>query len=565
MRHRAVFTLLAPLLAPMAVLCQTNLQFQDGAAGQNPPGWFVMDGKGAGYAATRQSAGCHGSSWCAVLAAPAAATADSFGTLMQSFAALPFHGQTVRLRAWVRLEKKAPGDRAQMLVHVGRPDLLPGFVDNMANRPIVTEEWGQYEIRGEVAADAENIQIGLTMYGSGRAWISGVEFGPVTNDAPGFSLDAARDAIQKQYVRMDAAFSHGDVKEISAILLPGAQMGVGTIREPLLPAIQAEIAKGQKRTARTAVISVRLDGDEAIVMVRRESEDPLTDVARKVVTSHRDTWVQSDGGWRWQESIEVSYHWVLPPTAAEVARPVVAELKTRAVPVSDTSALTPFGIAVGDARVVALGAAARGVREFAQWKQRLVEYLAGQMYFTDLMADPGDAEATALAERLHLRFSSWKADTPAALANAVARVAVGNAKVVLWTDNSHARVSALRDKFGRKLYAVGFAFDRGQVRAVGVENGESRGLGWYNALASPAGSGDAVLNAAGIPQFFLNIAKLPFGGALAQWLGDVHLFHDLGAYWVLDDPDASLQPVALSPAYDGLYYFEEVHSADSRP
>jgi hypothetical protein len=85
-------------------------------------------------------------------------------------------------------------------------------------------------------------------------------------------------------------------------------------------------------------------------------------------------------------------------------------------------------------------------------------------------------------------------------------------------------------------------------------------MGVHTAQASPEGAGDAVLSAAGIPQFFLNIAKLPPGGALARWLGGLHLFHDLGAYWVLDDPDASLQPEELSSCYDGLYYVEEVHS-----
>jgi erythromycin esterase-like protein len=132
------------------------------------------------------------------------------------------------------------------------------------------------------------------------------------------------------------------------------------------------------------------------------------------------------------------------------------------------------------------------------------------------------------------------------------------AKTVLWTDNAHAR--DLREKFGRKVYAAGFAFHRGEVRAVGVDSGESRGLNVYAAQASPEGSGDAVLSAAGLPQFFLQMAGLPGGGALARWLADAHLFHDLGAYWVLDDPDASLQPLELSKCYDGLFFVEEVHA-----
>jgi len=242
---------------------------------------------------------------------------------------------------------------------------------------------------------------------------------------------------------------------------------------------------------------------------------------------------------------------------------VIAELKTRAVPAGGDDELAAFGAAVGDARIVALGEAAHGTREFAEIKQRLVEYLVAQKGFKELVGDPNDAQMTGLAERLGIHLSSYKVDTPDVVANHFWHIFDGDpgAKAIFWTDNAHARDPQLREKFGRKLYAVGFAFDRGEVRAVGVEKGESKGLGLYTAQASPEGSGDAVLNAAGIPMFFLNMAKLPPGGALARWLAEMHLFHDLGAYWVLDDTDASLQPEQLGYCYDGLYYVEEVISA----
>ena len=544
------------LLLPALAVGQTNLNFQNGRAGELPPGWFVLDAaKGPGFSASWQHDGCRAAAPCAVLSAPAAATAGISGTLMESFAALPFRGQQVRLRAWIRLEKKSPSDRAQMLLHVGRPGLQEGFTDNMADRPVVTEEWGQYEIRGEVVSDAETIQIGLTLHGAGRVWMSEVEFSTVTSETAGPQLNAACDAIQRQYQRMDAAFMRGDANEIAAVLMPGAQMGVGTVREPLLPAIRAEIGKGSMLTAKTEVASVRLDGDEAIAMVRREAHDQGNS-SRSVVTSHRDTWIQTSNGWRWRESIEVSYHWVLPATSADAAGPVVADLKTRAVPLAASDDLAAFGAAVSDARIVALGEGARGTREFSQWKQRLVEYLVAQKGFK-VLAGVKDAELQALADRLHVEFVPLDDVTADSVAHSAK---LADAKVVLWTDNSHARDAHLRDKFGRKLYVVGFGFDRGQVRAVGVEKGESRGLGVYAAPPSPVGSGDAVLSAAGIPQFFLNLAKLPAGSPLARWLAEMHLFHDMGGFWVLDDPDASLQPEELGLSYDGLFFVEEVHA-----
>ncbi|HUB82038.1 MAG TPA: erythromycin esterase family protein [Bryobacteraceae bacterium] len=548
MRRIAPLALLIPVLG----LGQINLDLKQGRAGEVPPGWFVMDPTFRGFTASWEHEGCHGQSPCATLSAPATAVADSLGTLMQSFAAMPFRGQTVQLRGWVRMEKKAPGGHAQMLLHVSRPDFQQGFADTMADRPIVSGEWAQYEIEGYVAQDAQTIQIGFSVYGTGRAWIGGIEFGPAAARTSGPAVDAARADIAKQYARMDAAFVRGDGNEIAAVLMPGAQMGVGTIREPLLPAIQGEIAKGEKLTTRTEISSLRLDGDEAIAMVRREAQDPQSGGKRSVITSHRDTWIRASDGWRWRESIEVSYHWVLPPTLAEAARPVIAELKTRAVPAGGDGELAAFGAAVGDARIVVLGEAAHGTREFAEIKQRLVDYLFAHKGFTILAAArDGDAPPRA-------GFMALDEVTPAVLAH-LAGVDHPQAKIVLWTDNTHARDPQLREKFGRKLYAVGFAFDRGEIRAVGVEKGESKGLNTYTAQASPEGSGDAVLSGAAMPQFFLNMAKLP-GGALARWLADLHLFHDLGAYWVLDDPDASLQPEPLSACYDGLYFVEEIHS-----
>jgi hypothetical protein len=546
------------MLLPVLGLGQVNLNFQQGRPGEVPLGWFVQDPTGRGFTASWQHDGCRGALPCATLSAAADSPADSFGTLMQSFAALPFHGLPVRLRAWIRLKKNTPTDHAQMLLHVARPNFQQGFADNMANRPIVSEEWAQYEIQGDVAPDAQTIQIGLSVYGSGRAWIGGIEFSPVTAEVSGPAVDAAREVIAKQYARMDAAFVRGDGNEIAAVLMPGAQMGVGTIREPLLPAIQAEIAKGEKLTTRTEVTSLRLDGDEAIVMVRREAQDPQSDGTRSVITSHRDTWIRASEGWRWRESIEVSYHWMLPPTSADAARPVVAELKTRAVPAAGDDELAAFGAAVGEARIVVLGEAAHGTREFAQVKWRLLEYLCTHKGFT-ILAAAKDVDLPPVSGRVYWEFVGLDAVTPERVSD-LANVDHPQAKIVLWTDNTHARDPQLRDKFGRKLYAVGFAFDRGEMRAVGVEKGESKGLGTYTTQASPGGSGDAVLKAAGIPRFFLNMAKLPPAGALARWLAEMHLFHDLGAYWVLDDPDASLQPEQLGLSYDGLYYVEEVHS-----
>ena len=62
-----------------------------------------------------------------------------------------------------------------------------------------------------------------------------------------------------------------------------------------------------------------------------------------------------------------------------------------------------------------------------------------------------------------------------------------------------------------------------------------------------------------MPAFFLDMATLPASGVLGRWLTEAHLFHDLGAYWIEQDADASLQPAQMRKRYDGLFFVEELH------
>jgi len=575
-------------LLPAGLAAQTNLQFEQGDALTSPPGWFVLDAiDDVEYLAAWQ-ANCRGDAPCAVLAGPAAATPENLGNLLQDFDAAPFRGKKVKLRAWIKIEAGALGDKAHMLLQVNRPKAQIGFLDYMEKRPIVSSEWKRYEIRGVVDPDAESIRIGVALYGRGRVSVSGVEF---AEDAiTPAQVAEARERIQKQYALLDSAFTRGDKDTIAKVVLPDAQMGVGSIREPLLPAIQGEMQKGVKLTARTKLMSAQLDdAGAAVVTVEREAADPTPGGKRHVVTIHRDTWNQVDDVWRWKESIELAYRWVLPPTSPAVARAVAAEIKAHAKPLQtgqpgeEWGNLEAFGTAVGESRIVALGEAARGTREFTGLKLRLVQFLVKNKGFTVLVAtNPDDAKGAAewlsanAPKAAFVAFDSSDAQDMANRFSNLIDTTYPKAKVILWTDNGHARFGDemaagkgmgewLRERYGRNFYAAGFAFLHGEVRAVGVDNGDSKGLGMWTVPPSPEGSGDAVLSAAGMPSFFLDVATLPGAGTLARWLTDAHLFHDLGAYWVVQDPDAALQPAEVRKRYDGLFFVEELHGAPGLP
>lgn len=159
-----------------------NLDFRAGETGQVPPGWFVPPVlKTAGFSAELRREGCRSAIGCAVVTVPPAPPATGFGNLMQTFSAAQYRGATVRVRAWVRLEAASPGDQARLWFRVDRPGRLPGFFDNMQDRPVTSADWQLCEIVGPVAADALVLNLGVTSHGHGRPWVDTVSLDIVDN------------------------------------------------------------------------------------------------------------------------------------------------------------------------------------------------------------------------------------------------------------------------------------------------------------------------------------------------------------------------------------------------
>jgi C-terminal processing protease CtpA/Prc len=94
---------------------------------------------------------------------------------MQVFDAAAYRGKRVAYTAWVRVDgadrRGNSGARAQLWMRVdlapevagGQP--RPGFFDNMHDRPIQSDQWAEYRVVGDVAADAQAISIGLLLMG----------------------------------------------------------------------------------------------------------------------------------------------------------------------------------------------------------------------------------------------------------------------------------------------------------------------------------------------------------------------------------------------------------------
>lgn len=97
--------------------------------------------------------------------------ATNFGPIVQRVDATPYRGQQIRLTAALRTTVDRSGNRAHLWLRVDRPQGKTGFFDNMSDRPVTSETWDTYQIKGPVAEDAEHILLGAFLYGEGQAWV----------------------------------------------------------------------------------------------------------------------------------------------------------------------------------------------------------------------------------------------------------------------------------------------------------------------------------------------------------------------------------------------------------
>ena len=188
-------------LNPVAGGVVANPSFEQGQLGEMPERWIVPKAiKGYRIVITDQQP--FDGNQCAVVER-GEIDAAPFGNLMQRIDATPFRGQRIRYRAAVRAEVAQQRGSAHLWLRVDRPreqgQPVVGFFDNMFNRPIVEPDWTYFEIVGDIADDAEFINIGMYFKGRGRAWLDDISLETVEGDPEvtgrdlgkrGMSLDA---------------------------------------------------------------------------------------------------------------------------------------------------------------------------------------------------------------------------------------------------------------------------------------------------------------------------------------------------------------------------------------
>jgi len=157
-----------------------NLDFESGAPGEVPPGWISPTVK-YGYTGALSAEKPKQGKQSVRLSGPAAGAEGGragFGNLMQTIDATAYRGKRLRFRAAVRVEGE--NATAALWMRVDRAAKQRGFFDNMGDRPIASAEW-RYEISGDIAVDAETLNVGMMLQQEGKAWLDDVTIEIVPN------------------------------------------------------------------------------------------------------------------------------------------------------------------------------------------------------------------------------------------------------------------------------------------------------------------------------------------------------------------------------------------------
>jgi hypothetical protein len=101
---------------------------------------------------------------------------EPYGMIYQPLDAAPYRGKTVRFAAWIRSENAA-GNRFGKGAGLHLQTLRRGFPLDVAsmrrNAVHGTTDWTRYEVVLAVGSEADQIEVGMNLFGPGIAWIDG--------------------------------------------------------------------------------------------------------------------------------------------------------------------------------------------------------------------------------------------------------------------------------------------------------------------------------------------------------------------------------------------------------
>ncbi|MCA9728472.1 MAG: erythromycin esterase family protein, partial [Candidatus Eisenbacteria bacterium] len=390
--------------------------------GDPPDGWFLG---GEGYDAGVDHEIKHSGRRSVRLAFR---EGTGFGVATASFPADSARGRSLHLSGYLKTEGIGRG-WAGLWMRVDGPD-GPLQFDNMQRRGVTgTTDWIRYDVELPVAEEATNINFGALLAGDGTVWIDdlALEVGkappaPTMITIDGVVLDGTRTPIPGALVALIAPESrHADAWTLSdaegrfEMEVVSHEYGVTATAEGLTAAYLGPRAfeQGSDNT-----IEVVMSGDGILVEGTMRDEldravpNTLVELPRVSMDVADLFYAQTDDEGRFRVRLPRAQGYLISSgdlslrsdlsqvpgdrdsdidfmvvRDAPADDAVVMSLRGRAIPLTNVQAehgfadMQPIREIVGSARVVGLGEATHGTREFFQLKHRFLEFLVEEMGF----------------------------------------------------------------------------------------------------------------------------------------------------------------------------------------
>jgi erythromycin esterase len=228
---------------------------------------------------------------------------------------------------------------------------------------------------------------------------------------------AAASELKQTYGQISQALTDCDVNKLMVFVAPNAEFVDIQSARKTSEEYKADIVKlfsrSRNNTCAFTLQEVQADGNKATASMgevcRLDVRSNNRWVPIIITTTSEDIWEKTSGAWKMTRSHILRQQQTINPeylaamrTDANTARAVASELKQIAQPLAGVEAghpypdLAAFGKAVGEARIVSLGEATHGTREFFQMKHRLLEYLVREKSFTVFAIEANWPESLAV-------------------------------------------------------------------------------------------------------------------------------------------------------------------------
>ena len=97
----------------------------------------------------------------------------SFGNLSVTIDPEKYKGREIKYTGWVKLKDGSKGT-GHLWLRVDKSDKTVGFFENMDANPIISQDWKQYEIIGNIDTIASNLRLGCFLNGKGMLYLDDV-------------------------------------------------------------------------------------------------------------------------------------------------------------------------------------------------------------------------------------------------------------------------------------------------------------------------------------------------------------------------------------------------------